>query len=199
MLFNELTLRGAFVVAPERREDARGWFTRTFCHDEFAAHGLICDFVQCSTSFNIRRGTLRGMHFQRAPHEEIKLVRCTRGAVLDVMLDLRAGASTFRQWQTVELTEDNGLAVYVPCGFAHGFQTLTDNAEVFYQMAGRYCPDAAAGIRWDDPAFDIDWPIRPPILSDRDASHASQDWDVTSRPADGNSTIPEPSTDSSSF
>lgn len=171
MRFTELTLPGAFVIGPERHEDARGWFARTFCRDEFVAQGLAGDFVQCSTSFNLRRGTLRGMHFQRAPHEETKLVRCTRGAVFDVLLDLRADGPACCRWQAIELTADNGLAIYLPGGLAHGFQTLTDNTEVFYQMATRHCADAASGVRWDDPAFAIDWPIRPPILSDRDAAY----------------------------
>jgi dTDP-4-dehydrorhamnose 3,5-epimerase len=171
MLFTELDLPGAFIIAPERRADARGYFARTFCRDEFAAHGLACDFMQCSTSYNARRGTLRGMHFQRPPHEEAKLVRCTHGAILDVLLDLRANAATFRCWRAIELTADNGLALFVPVGFAHGFQTLSDDAEVLYQISERFDLASAAGIRWDDPAFGIDWPIRPPILSPRDASY----------------------------
>jgi dTDP-4-dehydrorhamnose 3,5-epimerase len=171
MLFTELELPGAFIVAPERRVDARGHFARTFCRDEFAAHGLAGDFVQCSTSYNARRGTLRGMHFQCPPHEEAKLVRCTRGAILDVVLDLRPDADTFRCWRAVELTAGNGLALFVPVGFAHGFQTLRDDAEVFYQITERYDPTSGGGVRWDDPAFGIDWPIRPPILSARDASY----------------------------
>ena len=118
----------------------RGWFARTFCRDEFTAHGLIGDFVQCSASFNARRGTLRGMHFQRAPHAETKLVRCTRGAVFDVLLDLRPRSATFRCWQAAELSEENGVAVYIPAGVAHGFQTLTDASEVFYQITERYVP-----------------------------------------------------------
>ena len=172
MLFTELPLAGAFIVAPQRHEDSRGYFARTFCRDEFIAHGLASDFVQCNTSFNPRRGTLRGLHFQRPPHEEIKLVRCTRGVVLDVLLDLRPGSATFRHWQAVELTGDNGLAVYIPAGFAHGFQTLADDAEVLYQMAEPHHPESAAGVRWDDPAFAIDWPIGRPILADRDAAYA---------------------------
>ena len=172
MRFTELALPGAFLFTPERREDARGYFARTFCRDEFSAHGLASDFVQCSTSFTARRGTLRGLHFQRAPHEEIKLVRCTKGRVLDVLLDLRPDAPTFCRWQAIELSEENGLVVYIPAGFAHGFQTLADNAEVFYQISERYHPEAAAGVRWNDPAFAIDWPIIPPILSERDAGYA---------------------------
>jgi dTDP-4-dehydrorhamnose 3,5-epimerase len=172
MLFTELDLAGAFIVAQQRHEDARGYFARTFCRDEFAAHGLACDFLQCSTSFNAHRGTLRGMHCQRAPYDEAKLVRCTRGMVLDVLLDLRPNSATFRHWQGVELTGDNGLSVYIPAGFAHGFQTLTDNAELLYQITERYHPEAAAGVRWDDPAFAIDWPISQPILAERDAGYA---------------------------
>ena len=162
-------LVGAFIVSPERHCDARGWFARTFCHDEFAAHGLIGDFVQCSASFNARRGTLRGLHFQHAPHAETKLVRCIRGAVFDVLLDLRPHSATFGDWHAVELSDANGVAVYVPAGVAHGFQSLTDASEVLYQIAKRYAPEASDGVRWDDPAFGIDWPIRPPILSERDA------------------------------
>jgi dTDP-4-dehydrorhamnose 3,5-epimerase len=171
MLFTELDLPGAFIIAPERHDDARGYFARTFCRDEFAAHGLAGDFVQCSTSYNARRGTLRGMHFQRPPHEEAKLVRCTRGAIRDVVLDLRANTATFRCWRAVELTAGNGLVLFVPAGFAHGFQTLSDDTEVFYQITERYDPGSAGGIRWDDPVFRIDWPITPPILSARDASY----------------------------
>src|SRR4029077_1453880 len=121
-----LPLAGAFVVSPERHDDARGWFVRTFCRDELTAHGLNGDFIQCSASFNARRGTLRGMHYQRAPHTETKLVRCTRGAVFDVLLDLRPDSATFRRWQAAELNEQNGMAVYIPAGVAHGFQSLAD-------------------------------------------------------------------------
>jgi len=173
MRFTELALAGAYIVAPERRADSRGWFARMFCRDEFAAHGLMGEFLQCSASFNVRRGTLRGMHFQRAPFEETKLVRCSRGAVFDVILDLRPDSGTYCQWQAIELTQDNGLEVYVPGGVAHGFQTLTDETEVFYQMTERHCAKFAVGVRWDDPAFAIDWPIGPPILSDRDASYVN--------------------------
>jgi dTDP-4-dehydrorhamnose 3,5-epimerase len=175
MRFTELALHGAFLVAPERQQDERGYFARTWCREEFASQGLVAELVQCSTSFNARRGTLRGLHFQRAPHAEIKLVRCTRGAMFDVLLDLRPDAATFCRWQAVELTEDNGLAVYIPAGFAHGFQTLTDGTEVFYQMAERHHPDFAGGVRWDDPSFAIDWPIGQPILSGRDAAYADFD------------------------
>jgi dTDP-4-dehydrorhamnose 3,5-epimerase len=171
MRFEELPLAGAFVISPERHDDERGWFARTFCRDEFAAHDLVGDFVQCSASFNARGGTLRGMHFQCAPHAETKLVRCTRGAVFDVLLDLRGGSTTFRHWHAVELTEHNGAAVYIPAGLAHGYQSLVDASEVFYQITERHAPAASIGVRWDDPAFGIEWPIRPPILSERDAGY----------------------------
>ena len=177
MRFTEQSLSGVFIVAPERHIDRRGHFARTFCRDEFVSHGLAGDFVQCNTSYNARRGTLRGMHFQRAPHEETKLVRCTRGAIFDVVLDLRPDAPTFCRWRAVELTADNGLALYVPGGFAHGFQSLTDEAEVFYQMSEQFHPESAGAVRWDDPAFGIEWPIRLPILSDNDASY--QDFCLT--------------------
>jgi dTDP-4-dehydrorhamnose 3,5-epimerase len=172
MRFEALPLAGAFAVSQERHHDARGWFARTVCRDEFAAHGLIGDFAQCSTSFSSRRGILRGMHFQRPPHAETKLVRCTRGAVFDVLLDLRPRSATFRCSHAVELSEHNGLAVYVPAGFAHGFQSIVDESEVFYQITEPYTPESSIGVRWDDPAFDIEWPIRPPILSERDATYA---------------------------
>ena len=171
MLFTALDLFGAFIVAQERMEDTRGFFARTFCRDEFAARGLCGDFVQSSTSFNARRGTLRGMHFQQAPHDEVKLVRCTSGAILDVMIDMRPASQTFRRWTAVELSAANGRSVYIPGGFAHGFQTLADGSEVLYQMTARYNSAAAAGVRWDDPAFGIHWPIEPPILSERDATY----------------------------
>jgi len=171
MRFDALELAGAFMVRSERHADERGWFARTFCRDEFTARGLLADFVQCSASFNARRGTLRGMHFQRAPYSETKLARCTRGVVFDVLLDLRPRSRTFRCWHAAELSEENGVAVYIPAGVAHGFQTLTDAAEVFYQITERYVPGSSSGVRWNDPAFRIDWPIRPPILSDRDGGY----------------------------
>lgn len=172
MQFEALPLAGAFAVSQERHHDARGWFARTVCGNEFAAHGLIGNFVQCSTSFSTRRGTLRGMHFQRPPHGETKLVRCTRGAVFDVLLDLRARSKTFRHWHAVKLTEQNGIAAYIPAGFAHGFQSIADASELLYQISERYTPELSVGVRWDDPAFGIEWPILPPILSERDAGYA---------------------------
>jgi len=164
-------LRDAKLVELERIADDRGFFARSFCTREFEAAGLDSCVAQCNVSYNLRRGTLRGMHFQRAPHAEAKLVRCTRGAIYDVIVDLRTDSPTFRRWLAVELTADNHCALYVPRGFAHGFQTLADDCEVFYQMSEFYVPDAAAGVRWNDPAFKIAWPIADPILSPRDTAY----------------------------
>lgn len=171
MKFTPAGLPGAWIIDIDRLGDERGFFARTFCRDEFAAHGLATEFVQCNTSFNARRGTLRGMHFQREPHAEVKLVRCTRGAIHDVLVDLRPDSPTFCRWVGVELSADNARMLYVPVGVAHGFQTLADSSEVFYQMAAMYRPEAAAGVRWNDPVFGIDWPLPDPILSQRDASY----------------------------
>lgn len=157
MIFRETKLKGAFLIEPELREDERGFFARTFCSREFAAHNLNFNFVQCNVSFNKKKGTLRGMHYQVAPHEEAKLVRCTRGALYDVIIDLRQDSSTFKKWMAVELTSDNRHMLYIPEGFAHGFLTLTDNSEVFYQMSQSHVPDAARGVRWNDEAFKIEW------------------------------------------
>lgn len=158
MRFEELRLPGAFVIEPERREDERGFFARTWCREEFAAHGIDCAWVQCNISFNRRRGTLRGMHFQAAPWEEAKLVRCTMGALCDVIVDLRPRSPRRRQWIALELTADNRRMLYIPPGFAHGFQTLTDDTEVFYQMSEVYHAEAKCGVRWNDPALGIVWP-----------------------------------------
>ncbi len=163
------------LIRPEIKGDARGAFARTFCEAEFAAHGLASSFVQCNTSFNRRRGTLRGMHFQREPRPETKLVRCTSGAIFDVALDLRPDSPTYCQWEAFELTAENREALYIPAGCAHGFQTLTDAAEVFYQMGAAYDASLATGVRWDDPHFAIAWPIPDPILSDRDRSYPDFD------------------------
>jgi dTDP-4-dehydrorhamnose 3,5-epimerase len=170
MRFTETRFDGVFVIELERHEDQRGFFARSFCSKEFAAQGLPGGFVQCNISYNRRRGTLRGMHYQVAPCEEGKLVRATRGSILDVVLDLQRFSPSFREWSSFELSEENGRALYIPPGFAHGFQTLTDDAEVFYQMTEFYDPRSARGVRWDDPAFGIQWPIASPMLSERDAS-----------------------------
>jgi len=172
MLFLETRLKGAFIIEPERKEDERSFFARIFCVEEFTAQGLNANLVQCSISFNRQRGTLRGMHFQAAPHAETRLVRCTMGAVYDVLLDLRPESPTFKQWIGAELTSQNRRMTYVPKGFAHGFITLADDCEVFYQMSEFYHPESAGGVRWDDPAFSIEWPFRPAVISPKDSSYA---------------------------
>jgi dTDP-4-dehydrorhamnose 3,5-epimerase len=162
-------LAGAYVVEPERLEDERGYFARTFCRDEFITHGLNPNLVQCSVSFNLKKGTLRGMHYQGKPHEEAKLVRCTRGTIFDVIIDIRTGSPTFKKWLSVELSAINTRMLYIPEGFAHGFQTLEDGSEVFYQMSEKYFPESARGIRWNDPAVGVRWPLPDPVISQRDA------------------------------
>ena len=171
MIFTPLHLPQACLIQPERFEDERGFFARTWCVREMEAHGLNPCIVQCSMSFNVKRGTLRGMHFQAPPSEEAKLVRCTAGAIYDVLLDLRPESPTFKRWHAVELTSENRLALYVPEGFAHGFQTLADNTEVFYEMSQFYEPAAARGVRWNDPAFGIVWPLAAPTISGKDAGY----------------------------
>jgi dTDP-4-dehydrorhamnose 3,5-epimerase len=168
MQFIPTILPGVHVVEVEARTDERGLFGRTWCADEARAHGLCPHFAQCSVSFNRIRGTLRGLHFQTAPHAETKLVRCTAGAIVDVVVDLRPGSPTFRRWVAEELTAENRRALYIPEGCAHGFQTLTDGAEVFYQITPAYQPGFSSGVRWDDPAFGIRWPDVPCALSERD-------------------------------
>lgn len=158
MRFIETKLKGAYIIEPEPIEDERGFFARTYCAREFEAHGLNPRFVQCNISYNKKKGTLRGMHYQAAPYAEAKLVRCTRGAIYDVIIDFRPESPTYKAWVTVELTADNHLMLYVPESFAHGFQTLADDTEVFYQMSEYYHPESARGARWDDPAFGIVWP-----------------------------------------
>jgi dTDP-4-dehydrorhamnose 3,5-epimerase len=172
MIFTETRHKGAFIIEPERIEDERGFFARTFCEKEFAERGLETRFVQDSVSFNRRKGTLRGLHYQTPPHAEIKLVRCTRGAIHDVIVDLRPGSATFRKWLAVELTAENGTLLYVPKGVAHGFQTLMDNTEVLYSISVPYGAGNARGVRWDDPAFGIRWPLPVSVLSARDREYA---------------------------
>lgn len=169
MIFRPAGLDGAWLIEPERIRDERGYFARTWCAEEFADYGIRVDFLQCSTSFNERRGTLRGIHLQTAPFAEAKLVRCTRGSLFDVMVDLRADSGSFGRWRGVELSADNGCSVYLPAGFGHGFQTLEDRTEIAYHISAPYEPSAAAGVHWDDADLAIDWPDRKePILSDRD-------------------------------
>jgi dTDP-4-dehydrorhamnose 3,5-epimerase len=168
MIFRELNLPGAFVLEPERVEDERGFFARAFCREELAAHGLDPTVAQCSLSFNRRRGTLRGMHYQAAPAEEAKLVRCVRGAIHDVIVDVRPASPTLGRHAAARLDADNRLALYVPPGFAHGFQTLEDDTELYYQMSAAYSPEHARGFRHDDPELGIAWPLPVSVISERD-------------------------------
>lgn len=171
MIFDETKLPGAVVIDLERREDERGFFARTFCANEFADHGLNARLVQANTSWNPRQGTLRGMHFQHAPHAEVKVVRATRGAIHDVIVDLRPDSPTYKQWVGVDLTQENRRALYVPEGFAHGFQTLEPDTEVHYLVTEFYTPEAEGGVRWNDPAFGIEWPDPAnAFLSPKDAA-----------------------------
>jgi dTDP-4-dehydrorhamnose 3,5-epimerase len=171
VIFKPANLRGAYVIEPERRADFRGYFARTFCEKEFAALGLETRIAQCSVSFSQRKGTLRGMHYQLAPFEEVKVVQCLRGAIFDVIIDLRPDSSTFKRYFAAELSDRNGNALYVPTGFAHGFQTLTDNAEVFYQMSQHYSESHACGVRWNDPTFAIAWPEDERTILERDQNY----------------------------
>lgn len=172
MKFIETELAGAWLIELEPAVDERGFFARSWCQREFAEHGLDSQLVQCNISYNARRGTLRGMHYQAAPHGETKLVRVTRGAIYDVLLDVRADSPTFGRWQAFELSADNRRALYIPEGVAHGFQTLSDDADVFYQMGAFYHPQAARGIRWDDPRFAIAWPEAERTISERDRGYS---------------------------
>ncbi len=171
MHFTETKLKGAYILDLKPIEDERGFFARTFCVQEFEAHGLNPCVVQCNVSYNRHKGTLRGMHYQSAPHAEAKLVRCICGAIYDVIIDLRPESPTFKQWVGVELTASNRRMLYVPEGLAHGFQTLEDETEVFYQMSEFYFPQSAQGVRWDDPAFQIDWPPAERVISPKDISY----------------------------
>ena len=170
MIFRETELNGAFLIEPERLEDNRGFFARAWCRKEFMAHGLTGALVQSNISFNKRTGTLRGMHFQTAPYEEAKLVRCTMGAVYDVIIDLRPDSSTFLRWIAAELTAENHKMLYVPENFAHGYQTLADNTEVFYQVSQFYSPGSEQGLRYNDPTFGIKWPMDVQVISHKDRS-----------------------------
>jgi dTDP-4-dehydrorhamnose 3,5-epimerase len=200
MIFTETELKGAYLVEIEKNEDDRGFFARSYCAREFEAHGLNPKVVQCNISFNRNKGTLRGMHYQVSPFREAKLVRCVRGAVYDVIVDVRANSATFCQWFGIELTSPRfalradcsqltsdcaQLAsycrmLYIPEGFAHGFITLEDNTEVFYQMSEFYAPESARGFRWNDPVFGINWPLEPSVISERDRSHP--DFNVSGKP-----------------
>ena len=170
MIFTRTKLESAMIIEPDRLGDERGFFARTWCKREFEAHGLNSNLVQCSISFNKKKGTLRGMHYQARPYEEAKLVRCTAGAIYDVIIDLSPDSKTFMQWLAVELTSENRKMLYIPECFAHGFQTLVDNTEIFYQMTQFYVPESARGIRWNDPHFNIVWPDDQRTISASDRS-----------------------------
>jgi dTDP-4-dehydrorhamnose 3,5-epimerase len=172
MRFEATNLAGAWLIVPEPVSDERGFFARTFCVRELAEHGLETEFVQHSASVSLKRGTLRGMHFQREPHGEVKIVTCVKGAILDVIVDLRPASPTFRRWRGFELTDENRHRLYIPKGFAHGFQTLTDNVEVGYLISAFYEPSAASGVRHDDPAFGIEWPLPVTAISEKDKGWA---------------------------
>lgn len=170
MQFHPTTLVDAWLIELEPARDERGFFARTFCVDEFAKHDLETKFPQHSISFSSRRGTLRGMHFNREPHSETKLIRCVRGKIWDVIVDIRAHSPTFGRWQGFDLSMENGRQLYVPKGFAHGFQTLTEDVEVSYMISAPYVPEAASGLRYDDPSVHIVWPLPISVISDRDRS-----------------------------
>lgn len=171
MIFKETGLRGAFILELQKIEDERGFFARGFCQEEFKKRGLDYNITQCNTSYNKNKGTLRGMHYQISPYEEAKLISCMKGSIYDVIIDLRKDSITYCKWISVELSADNYRMLYVPKGFAHGFQTLMDDSIVFYQMTEYYHPESARGISWDDPRFKIKWPINKIIISARDKSH----------------------------
>jgi dTDP-4-dehydrorhamnose 3,5-epimerase len=171
MIFHPLRLSGAYLIEPERKNDERGFFAQTWSQEEFAVYGLSTQLVQCSISYNERCGTLRGIHYQAAPYREAKIVRCTMGAIFDVLVDLRRESHTFRQWVASELTAENRRALYCPEGIAHGFLTLTDSTEVFYQITECYHAESARGVRWNDPAFSIVWPFSPIVIATRDAQY----------------------------
>lgn len=168
MIFENLKLEGALLIRPDRHVDERGYFSRTYCRETFLARGLKDCSLQCSVSFNPRRGTLRGLHFQRVPHSETKLIRCVRGQVYDVIVDLRRDSRTYGRWHAEQLDTENGFSLYVPTGFAHGFITLTDEAELLYQMGEPFVPNSSAGIAWNDADLAVEWPIEPTMMSATD-------------------------------
>lgn len=166
-----MNLKGAYIIEIERIEDERGFFGRSFCANEFKKYGLNPNIAQCNISYNKKKGTLRGMHYQAAPHAEAKLVRCTAGAIYDVIIDLRQESPTFKQWIAMEVTKENRRMLYVPEGFAHGFQTLEDHTEVFYMISEFHHPECVQGIRWNDPTFGIKWPMLPTLIVNKDRTY----------------------------
>lgn len=175
MIFHKTIVEGVFEIEVEANADDRGLFARTWCSEEFARQGLKPELVQCSVSFNHKRGTLRGLHYQAQPHAETKLVRCTSGAIYDVAVDLRPGSTTYKKWFGVELSAANRKSLYIPEGCAHGFLTLEDNCEIFYQMSEFYHPDLSRGLRWNDPAFAVYWPSDVEVISERDRTYPDFD------------------------
>jgi dTDP-4-dehydrorhamnose 3,5-epimerase len=171
MKFTEQSIKGVWLVEIEPSKDERGFFSRVYCSEEFARHGLETRFSQCSISFNHKKGTLRGMHYQAAPHEEAKLVRCTKGAVYDVVVDIRPGSPTMGKWLGITLSGDNRRALYVPAGFAHGFITMVDKTEVYYQISEPYHPDCSRGFRYNDGYFSIAWPGAVSVISEKDLAY----------------------------
>lgn len=171
MLFKKTSLKDSCIIELELIEDERGFFARSFCRREFEKHGLNPCIAQCNVSYNKRRGTLRGMHYQVDPHKEVKLVSCLRGSIYDVIIDMRPDSPTYCNWLAVELSAKNHKTLYVPEGFAHGFQTLEDDSVVLYQMSEFYYPECSRGISWNDPSFGVNWPVPDPMLSERDRSH----------------------------
>ena len=172
MIFKESKLKGAFIIEIDKKSDDRGFFARTWCKNEFEAQGLSTKFVQVNLAFNEKKGILRGMHYQKNPYEEVKLVRCTRGALYDVIIDIRKDSPTYKQWIGIELTQDNYRMLYIPEGFAHGYQTLQDHTEIIYQVSQFYTPNAEGGVRWDDPTVNIVWPE----TEERNISSKDQMW-----------------------
>jgi dTDP-4-dehydrorhamnose 3,5-epimerase len=176
MQYTRSKVAGAWVIDITRIEDARGFFAVTWLPDEWRERGMNPALAQCNLAFNHRRGTLRGMHFQKAPHAQAKLVRCTRGALVDVIIDLREDSPTFRRWDAVELTADNHRMLYMPEGIAHGYVTLADGTEAYYHASSPWVREAESGVRWDDPAFGVEWPVEPTVISDKD-----RQWPLTAR------------------
>jgi dTDP-4-dehydrorhamnose 3,5-epimerase len=172
MKFNALPLLGAYLIEPDPIADERGYFARTFCREKFKEKGITAHLEQCSFSFNHKKATLRGMHFQKEPHGEAKLVRCTQGKIYDVIIDLRPHSPTYKKWEGVILSAENRHALFIPEGFAHGFQTLEDKTEVFYQISYPYVPSHASGVRWNDPAFAITWPLEVSVISCKDQQYS---------------------------
>jgi dTDP-4-dehydrorhamnose 3,5-epimerase len=172
LIFTETKIKGVYIIEPELLTDERGFFARSFCKEEFRKYGLKTDIVQCNISYNKKKGTLRGMHYQAAPYEEAKIVSCTNGSIYDVVIDLRRDSLTYCQWVATELSEENFKMMYIPRRCAHGFQTLMDEAIVYYQMMEFFHPECARGVRWDDPAFGIKWPtIQTVIVSEKDQKY----------------------------